>query len=1010
MLPPLDPVSAPAADYQRFFEQLDARGFRGEIQTDYAHRVVLSTDNSIYQVLPQGVVYPRDTRDVALLGCLLSEPTFQHIVVAPRGGGTGTNGQSLTHGVTVDLSRHMNQILDVNVEEGWVRVQSGVVKDQLNAFLAPYGLFFAPELSTSNRATIGGMINTDASGQGSCVYGKTRDHVLALESVWLGGQVWRSQPLSVAELARVQQRDDAIGQIHRDLADMANTHGALIDERFPKLNRCLTGYDLAHVFNRDGLFDLNSVLCGSEGTLALITEAKLNVLPIPKCVALVNVRYHNFDAALRDAQCLMQAHPTSIETVDETVLGLAQSDYVWSKVEAYFPSDDPNHPCRGVNLMEVVAHSEQALEAQLTSVLAHLAHTAADCPSRLGYTLAKGRAEVNGIWAMRKRAVGLLGGVKGAARPVAFVEDTAVPPENLADFIAEFRALLDRHQLAYGMFGHVDAGVLHVRPALDMQQTVSLSLVRAVTDEVVALTKKYGGLLWGEHGKGVRSEYSPQVFGPVLYACLQRIKGVFDPHNQLNPGKICTPSGADAALWRLDEVPLRGAQDRKIPKPLQATFSDAMNCNGNGACFNYDLDDAMCPSWKGTRQRIHSPKGRAALIRAWLALVGEQGDWRMAPHGATSLRRKLRSTVGRWRGETDFSHQVYEAMSGCLSCKSCVSQCPVKVDVPAFRAQFLEVYHQRYLRPARDHVLANMEFMLPWLSRLPGLYNSALTLTPVRWALARGLGLVDSPLFSDRPVRENLFSCGGDWADLNILHSLPMGERRRSVILVQDAFTSYFESPLVLDVVKFLSRLGHRVWVAPFMANGKPLQVHGFLQRFGKRAAHTAKQLSALAETGIPLVGIEPAMTLTYRQEYVKTLGHEAVPEVHLLQEWLNTQPLEAQLHSDKRYHLLSHCTETTSTPGATKAWQGVFQRLGLELHEVKTGCCGMAGTYGHEQRNLDTSKVIYAQSWQPVVDATKGDDVLLATGYSCRSQVKRLSQKPLSHPVQALVALMGKD
>src|SRR6185312_186572 len=302
--------------------------------------VVSATDNSIYQLFPQLIAFPRNTEDLVRIARVAAEERFRDLVFAPCGGGTGTNGQSLTQGLVVDVSRHMNRILEINTEERWVRVQAGVVKDQLNAALAEHGLFFPPELSTSNRATIGGMINTDASGQGSCLYGKTRDHVLELTSVLLDGTVWTSRPLEDQELQKVQHRADLVGVVHRLVDKIQRQQAETIAAHFPKLHRCLTGYDLAHIRDDRGRFNLNSILCGSEGTLALIAEAKLNVVPIPKHSVLVNVRYNSFDAALRDAQELIRFGAASIETVDSKVLGLAQEDVVWESVRQYFPEDD----------------------------------------------------------------------------------------------------------------------------------------------------------------------------------------------------------------------------------------------------------------------------------------------------------------------------------------------------------------------------------------------------------------------------------------------------------------------------------------------------------------------------------------------------------------------------------------------------------------------------------------------------------------------------------------------
>ncbi|MGY2338952.1 D-2-hydroxyglutarate dehydrogenase YdiJ [Pseudomonas sp. SDO5532_S415] len=993
---------APAPQYPEFLQALRASGFRGQLSTDYATRTVLATDNSIYQRLPQAAVFPLDADDIVRIATLMAEQRFRQIKLTPRGGGTGTNGQSLTDGIVVDLSRHMNSILEINVAERWVRVQAGVVKDQLNAALKPHGLFFAPELSTSNRATVGGMINTDASGQGSCTYGKTRDHVLELHSVLLGGERLHSQPLTDAQLDAACTQPGRLGEVYRTARQIQETQAELIESVFPKLNRCLTGYDLAHLRDEQGRFNLNSVLCGAEGSLGYIVEAKLNVLPIPKYSVLVNVRYSSFMDALRDANALLAHKPLSIETVDSKVLMLAMKDIVWHSVAEYFPAD-AERPTLGINLVEFSGEDAAQVNARVAAFVAHLqADTSIE---RLGHTLAEGAEAVTRVYAMRKRSVGLLGNVEGEIRPQPFVEDTAVPPERLADYITEFRALLDSHGLAYGMFGHVDAGVLHVRPALDMKDPAQAALVKPISDAVAELTRRYGGLLWGEHGKGLRSEYVPEFFGE-LYPALQSLKGAFDPHNQLNPGKICAPPDAAQGLLKVNEVTLRGDLDRQIDERVWQSFGTAVHCNGNGACYNYDPDDAMCPSWKATRERQHSPKGRASLIREWLRLQGAANiDVLEAVAGQWSwlrgLPKRLRNNLARSRGEEDFSHEVYDAMAGCLACKSCAGQCPVKVNVPEFRSRFLQLYHGRYQRPVRDYLIGSLEFTLPYVAYAPRLYNAVMGSKWISRLLERHVGMLDSPLISRYNLQATLAGCKVGVASVAALRELTPQQRSRSVVLVQDAFTRYFETPLLASFIQLAHGLGYRVFLAPFSVNGKPLHVHGFLGAFAKAAIRNAHQLKALADCGVPLVGLDPAMTLVYRQEYLKVPGLNDCPKVLLPQEWLFDVLPEKPQPVAQTFRLLAHCTEKTNVPASTSQWEKLFSRLGLKLVTEATGCCGMSGTYGHEARNQDTSRIIFEQSWAGKLDK-QGE--ALATGYSCRSQVKRMADRQLRHPLEVLL------
>lgn len=1006
MIPRLVPAVDTALPPAGFFERLIEAGFGGEIESGAAARTVFSTDNSIYQVKPAGIVFPKETADLKILATVLSEPAFSSISVTPRGGGTGTNGQSLTSGVVVDCSRHMNRILEIDPVRRIVRVEAGVVKDQLNKALRPYGLFFAPELSTSNRATIGGMISTDACGQGSCLYGKTSTHVLGLHVVLTDGSDWWSRPLLAEALAEVQARPDRIGEIHRVAESIAREKRDLIAEIFPNLNRYMTGYDLAHLCRQDGRFDLNAVLCGSEGTLALIAEAELNLLPIPAHTALVNIRYDDFNTALEDARSLVALKVASVETVDEKVLGLAKGDIVWTGIARFFP-EDASRPVGGINIAEVLADDEDEFSRKLAQVTSAL--DANSDARHQGYTITCDHKEIEAIWSMRKRAVGLLGNVEGPVRPVAFVEDTAVPPENLAAYIREFRALLDAEGLSYGMFGHVDAGVLHVRPALDLTRTDHAALIRRISDRVVALTRKYGGVLWGEHGKGIRSEYVPEFFGD-LYPSLQEIKRAFDPDNRLNPGKIAAPSSEPLA--KIDEVPLRGSLDRVIGAEIRAAFDNAAYCNGNGACFDFDETSPMCPSYKATRDRRFSPKGRASLMREWLRLLAENGinPLKEAAHaGGPDMLVGLMARA--WNSlnpanRNDFSHEVRAAMDTCLACKACAGQCPVKVNVPAFRSKFLELYHTRYLRPLKDPIVSAIESALPLMARLKPAYNAVVGSRSGK-LLMRLVGLTAIPLLAKSSVEREAARLGVQLATLRHIERLSPQQRADAVVIVPDAFTTYFNPEVVLAALQLAKKLGFTPYLSVPHQNGKALHVHGYLRAFQKRAQRTIRYFDRLADMGIALVGLDPSMTLTFRSEYMNMPGAQPRARVLLPQEWLVTH-LErfgamTTAIADKRFRLLLHCTERTNAPASATQWATVFGKLGIHLDVADVGCCGMAGTFGHEVRNREISEKLYAMTWaQQIGEATDGV-LVMATGYSCRSQVKEIDRRKIPHPVEVL-------
>lgn len=1009
MLPKLNSQSDVDPVVLSFLKELKQAGFSGDIESQYSSRLAVATDNSVYQQLPQAVVHPRTTQDVALIGKLIQKPIYERVTFSPRGGGTGTNGQSLTKGIVVDLSRHMNKVLEINEKEGWVRVQAGVIKDQLNDAVKPYGYFFSPDLSTSNRATLGGMINTDASGQGSLKYGKTSDHVISLQAVFADGSILETD-LSHG----LPQKGEYAHKALQVTEAVCREKRPQIVDKFPPLNRFLTGYDLKNAIDDEsGEFNFTRVLCGAEGSLAFITEATLNLTPIPKARTLVNVKYNSFDAALRNAPFMVEAKALSVETVDSKVLNLAKQDIVWHTVSDLI-TDVPGQEMLGINMVEYAGQNPQEVSEQVNALVVRLDEMLANGEAGIiGYQVCDDLASIGRIYNMRKKAVGLLGAAKGRAKPVAFTEDTCVPPENLADFIAEFRQLLDSKQLDYGMFGHVDAGVLHVRPALDLCDPQQELLMKQISDEVVKLVSKYGGLMWGEHGKGFRSEYGPEFFGDELFTELRRIKSAFDPHNKMNPGKICTPLESDEPLVKVSDTK-RGYYDRQIDVKVRDSFKQAMECNGNGLCFNYDTSSPMCPSMKVTADRRHSPKGRAGLVREWLRQLTEQGidildlEQQLVAGSPTvkSLLDRVRNSINK-RHEYDFSHEVYEAMNGCLACKACASQCPIKVDVPSFRSRFLNIYHSRYQRPAKDYLVANIESLLPLMGKAPKLVNGVISQSWVQSLTEKTVGYVDTPLLSVPTLKQRLTTLKS--FDLQALNALSSEEKGNHVLIVQDPFTSYYDAQVVEDFASLAIKLGKTPVLLPFKPNGKAQHIKGFLKRFAATAADTAKFLTMVADLGIPMVGVDPALVLCYRDEYNEILADKRGEfQVLTAHEWLLPRLKEFPLTAEdsQPWYLFAHCTEKTKLPNAEKEWGAIFSHFGAVLQTVPVGCCGMAGTFGHESDKLQMSKDIYALSWKPSLERLPKERCLI-TGYSCRSQVKRFEGTKQMHPIQALLSIL---
>ncbi|MCA9292005.1 MAG: hypothetical protein KDA25_12815, partial [Phycisphaerales bacterium] len=650
---------------------------------------------------------------------------------------------------------------------------------------------------------------------------------------------------------------------------------------------------------------------------------------------------------------------------------------------------------RAINLVEYAGDDAPTIDARVAALVASIdAMTGPDAPS--GATVMRDAKQINAFWTLRKRSVGLLGNLPGRRKPIAFVEDTVVPPERLRDFVREFRAILDDAGFTYGMFGHVDVGCLHVRPALDLKDERDADAVRRISDAVARLVRRYGGIIWGEHGKGVRGEYNPMFFGDVIYGAMREVKAAFDPRGQLNPGKIATPTNSTATLLTID-TEMRGRFDRQITPPLLERFDDAVRCNGNGQCHNDHADVVMCPSWKETRDRRHTPKGRAALMREWLRLLSN-ADATFdpdAPARGGFLRRRLNA----WRREPDFSHEVLDAMRGCLACKACAGQCPVKVDVPDFRAEFLQAYHDRYPRPLRDRLVAGIESALPRAARVAGLANVLTHLAP-----ARLVGLVDAPVLATPTLAARLRDDPARRYDVGALSA-------NSVVIVPDAFSTFYTPQVVVALIAVIRALGFEAMLMPYFVNGKSMHVKGFTRRFRTIVRRNVPRLRAAAATGATLVGIDPAVTLTYRDEYRRALGADPGFRVLMVQEWLGealagrpARPVDAA----PMRRLFMHCTERALTPTSMRQWADACARLGAPVEVVDAGCCGMCGAYGHERDHVEQSRGIYARSWARHLGGS--DLEHLATGYSCRSQVKRIDGVDLRHPIEVLAdALRGE-
>jgi len=928
--------------------ELKGAGFAGEIETDLALRAAMSTDNSVYQIKPDLVVAPRDAADLVTLLNVIGQPEFGDVAITARGGGTGTNGQSLNTGVSVDLRRHMNGLIAIDEREGWADVQPGMVLDDLNEQIRETGWFFAPETSTSSRCTLGGMVSTDASGKGSRIYGKTSDNILGLAIAQPHGVLDSRQPIPKWARPMLQSAETVARQ--GKAAFVANT---------PRLNRRFTGYDLERACADDGRFEWWRLFLGAEGTLGIISAIRVKLRRIEREKRLIVAGFEDFRSALAAAAPLIKADPTAVEVMDETVQAIAEDAGILSRLPvtlragagqkvAYvfieLNGDDPAH-------LQVKLDDCRRILGSLAGVGA--IHVASD------------RAEIAELWAIRSAGVGLLGKVDGPARPIAFVEDAVVPPENLPAFVDEFLDILRANGLGFGIYGHVDVGCLHIRPALNIDKAEDRARMVAVSDAVFALTRKHGGIFWGEHGKGLRGAYLRDWIGAEAYSALQGIKAAFDPEGRYNPGKLVT-----------NKVPIMGIATtpfRAFNGPKGDPLTLAFRCNGNAQCLSYAKTTPMCPSFKATADIRYSPKGRADALRTWHKARRE------AHADLPVLEKDLMATLDK-----------------CLGCKACASSCPVQVDIPTMRQAFMADYFKRHRWPLADRLVMMAERFSPAIMRLVPF------LAPV-WPIASKIGgwltaSQDLPRHLARPpqglqLREE---------DLRKGH-LP----GNTVIIAQDWFTALFDGAVQRQSIAGFKALGYNVRFLPMQPGGKVALSFGNIKGFRRMAEALSSHLHAAATTGLPIIAVEPAFAMMLRQDYAK--AGIALPPVFLPQEFLAVEADRRDFPKadhDSPIKLLSHCTEATALPQTGVLWKKVFAAMGLETTTPSTGCCGMAGLFGHQRRHQAMSRRLFDLSWRSHVES---EDTIAATGYSCRCQAKRFSATQPNHPLGLIADLLSR-
>ena len=940
------------------------RQLEGEVRFDRVSRALYSTDASVYQIEPLGVVVPRSREDVIRTVRICAE---LKIPITMRGGGTSQAGQAIGAGIIIDTSKYLNRILEVNVQERWARIEPGVVLDELNAVLRPHGLRFAPDISTASRATVGGMMANNSAGARSVYYGKTIDHVLEQEVLLSDGSVAHLGPVPLDELNAACSSDTLESRCYTVVRRLVSEHAVEIKRRYPKILRRVGGYNLDEFVEPDRPFNLAKLMIGSEGTLGVVLEAKVNLVPLPAAKAVLVIQFADLLESLSATPLILRHKPSAVEVMDKFILDYTKQNAALDALRRSFIDGDPG----ALLCVEFYEDDARDLPVRLQQLEWDLrAHTFGN-----RYFHALDSAVQARVWSLREAALGLSMAMKDDAKSLSFVEDTAVEPEKLRNYIERFLALVRRHGTTAGVYAHASVGCLHVRPVINLKTEEGVRRFEAIANDVADLVLEFGGALSGEHGDGmVRSPFMAKMFGPVLYDAFRTIKHTFDPDGIFNPGKI-----VDAAPLTAN---LRYGAGYQTPVPV--TFSDYSEhggmagavemCSGLGACRK-KLEGTMCPSYMATREEKHSTRGRANVLR--LAMTGRLGEAGLGDEG------------------------VHEVLDLCLECRACKAECPVGVDMARFKSEFLADYYTRHGTPLSARMLGNARSLAEWGSRLAPLSN---------WVM--GAGIV-------RRVAESV-------AGLDRRRALPQFERRTlsqvappadehcDAVLFNDTFMNYYEPAIGLAALDVLKAAGVRAGLAAHGCCGRPQISKGLLGQAREMAGATTSALHAHAAAGRPILFCEPSCLSAMREDVPSLLRGEARARAEvvarscmLVEEFLETVGDKLPLKSTPGKVLLhGHCHQKAM--GLVAPVKALLSRIpGAEVVDLDAGCCGMAGSFGYMHGHFEVSRAIGERKLFPAVRAKGAGTVVVAAGTSCRHQVREFTGVEAVHPAVFLRSLL---
>ncbi|KAA9353628.1 FAD-binding and (Fe-S)-binding domain-containing protein [Larkinella humicola] len=970
---------------QETLQQLSAQ-LDGEFYTDTTQRTLYATDASAYREMPLAVAIPKSVDDLKTLIAFARENRTSLI---PRTAGTSLAGQVVGNGIIVDVSKNFTKILEINEQERWVRVQPGVVRDELNFFLKPYGLFFGPETSTANRAMIGGMVGNNSCGSNSVVYRSTREHVLSVKALLADG--------SEAEFGRLET--DAFAQ-QIDAGRHKNGSASLLDKIYLKTNEILanpdnqaeirrqfpkrsierrnTGYALDELLETapftEGTepFNFCKLIAGSEGTLCFLTEIKLNVVPLPpKELGLVCVHFNNVDESLRANLIALKYQPRAVELIDHYILECTK-DNIEQRKNRFFVQGDPG----AILVVELGAANREDIAQRAVEMEAEMR------AAGLGYHFPVLYGEDGKkIWTLRKAGLGLLANLPGDAKAVAVIEDTAIDVHDLPDYIRDFNEILTKHSMSAVHYAHAGSGEIHLRPIINLKTEEGHRQYRMIAEEIARLVKKYDGSLSGEHGDGrLRGEFIPLMVGPKNYELMRELKQAWDPYGIFNPGKIVETPPMDTFL--------RYEAGQQTPDfktffrfPDQTILQHAEQCNGSGDCRKTELSGGtMCPSYMATRNEKETTRARANILREMLTLSPKEN-----------------------RFDNKAIKEVYDL---CLACKGCKAECPSNVDVAKLKMEFLQHYHDANGVPVRSRLIANFASLSGLASLVPWAYNAVLGTESLRRVANRVIGFHPDrtmPLLHSTTLRK--------WAKGSEKGAGTAGR----VYLFCDEFTNYNDVEVGKKAVLLLKKLGYDVIIPEHGESGRAALSKGLLRQAKRLAEKNVEQLKELITIETPLVGIEPSAILTFRDEYPDLVDESMVADARRIAESVLTFEefiareidkgaiSKSAFTTEKRLiKLHGHCQQkAVSSLVPSKKMLSLPENY--TVHLIPSGCCGMAGSFGYEAEHYDVSMKIGELVLFPTVRQQADEVIIAAAGTSCRHQIKDGTGRKAKHPAEIL-------